>query len=382
MKEIPVAGAVPCLQRRLGRAAGPRVVWFAALGILAGAAIALSGCGKSNKLYIYNWTYYTPDSVIEKFEEEYNVKVIYDEFASNEDMYAKIMATNRKGLIGFFSRLFGRGYDIVFPSGDYVSIMIHQDMLEKIDKSKLSNLGNIDPEIVKRATYDPTMEYSVPYYYGAAGVIVNTARVPEFEQSWSIFSRPDLRNRMTMLDDMREVMGDALAYLGYSVNTKNPAQIAEARDLINNEWKPNLTKFDADAFGKGYANGDFWVVQGYAEVVYEEIMDNPQLMKDTFYFVPKEGGPAYLDSMCILKGAKNIDIAHKFIDFIHRPEIYAEFADEFGFPATANLPARQYKTGNSWYEMEDLIDTELKDDLGDALDLYNDAWFNSIRVGE
>ena len=381
MKEIPVAGAVPCLHRRLGRAAGPRV-WFAALGILAGAAIALSGCGKSNRLYIYNWTYYTPDSVIEKFEEEYDVKVIYDEFASNEDMYAKIMATNRKGLIGFFSRLFGRGYDIVFPSGDYVSIMIHQDMLEKIDKSKLSNLGNIDPEIVKRATYDPNMEYSVPYYYGAAGVIVNTARVPEFEQSWSIFGRQDLRNRMTMLDDMREVMGDALAYLGYSVNTKDPAQIAAARDLINNEWKPNLTKFDAEAFGKGYANGDFWVVQGYAEVVYEEIMDNEQLMRDTFYFVPQEGGPAYLDSMCILKGAKNVDLAHKFIDFIHRPEVYAEFADEFGFPATANLPARGYKTGNSWYEAEDLVNTELKDDIGEALDLYNDAWFNSIRVGE
>jgi spermidine/putrescine transport system substrate-binding protein len=276
----------------------------------------------------------------------------------------------------------GSGYDIVFPSGDYVSIMIHENMLEKIDKSKLSNLGNIDPTVLRKATYDPIMEYSVPYYYGAAGVIVNTALVPEFEQSWSIFSRTDLRGRMTMLDDMREVMGDALAYLGYSVNTKNPAQINRARDLINNEWKPNLTKFDAEAFGKGYANGDFWVVQGYAEVVYEEIMDNPQLMRDTFYFVPKEGGPAYLDSMCILKGSKNVDLAHKFIDYIHRPEIYAEFCDEFGFPATANVPARKYKSGDSWYSEDALVNTELKDDLGEALDRYNEAWFNSIRVGD
>jgi spermidine/putrescine transport system substrate-binding protein len=255
-------------------------------------------------------------------------------------------------------------------------------MLERIDKSKLSNLGNIDPAVLRKATYDPNMEYSVPYYYGAAGVIVNTARVPNFEQSWSIFGRTDLRGRMTMLDDMREVMCDALAYLGYSVNAANPAQIARARDLINNEWKPNLTKFDAESFGKGYANGDFWVVQGYAEVVYEEIMDNPQLLRDTFYFVPKEGGPAYLDSMCILKGSKNIDLAHKFIDFIHRPEIYAEFCDEFGFPATANVPARQYKSGNAWYSENDLVNTELKDDLGPVLDLYNDAWFNSIRVGD
>jgi len=368
MKEIPVAGAIP--QRR---AAGPRVRFVALVVLVALMPVSLFALGgqdsKKQRLYIYNWTYYTPDTVIQKFEKEYNVTVIYDEFASNEDMFAKLKAG-------------GSGYDIVFPSGDYVSIMIQQNMLERIDKSKLSNLGNIDPVVLKKATYDPNMEYSVPYYYGAAGVLVNTARVPNFERSWSIFSRQDLRNRMTMLDDMREVMGDALAFLGYSVNTKNPAEIAAAKDLINRSWKPNLVKFDAEAFGKGYANGDFWVVQGYAEVVYEEIMDNPQLMRDTVYFVPKEGGPAYLDSMCILKGSKNIDLAHKFIDFIHRPEIYAEFADEFGFPATANIPARRFKTGNSWYQAEDLVNTELKDDLGSTLDLYNDAWFNSIRVGE
>ena len=331
---------------------------------------AIVSCGPpKQRLYIYNWTYYTPDSVIEKFEKEYNATVIYDEFASNEDMFAKLKAG-------------GSGYDIVFPSGDYVSIMIAQNMLEKIDHAKLANLENIDPAVLQKAAYDPNMEFSVPYYYGAAGVIVNTARVPDFEESWSIFGRTDLRGRMTMLDDMREVMGDALAYLGYSVNSADPAEIHAAKDLINNVWKPNLTKFDAEAFGKGYANGDFWVVQGYAEVVFEEIMDIPQLMHDTYYFVPKEGGPAYLDSMCILKGSKNIDLAHKFIDFIHRPEIYAEFADVFGFPATANIPARQYKTGDSWYEAEDLVNTELKDDLGVVLDLYNDAWFNSIRVGE
>jgi spermidine/putrescine transport system substrate-binding protein len=181
---------------------------------------------------------------------------------------------------------------------------------------------------------------------------------------------------------MREVMGDALAFLGYSVNSHDPAQIAAARDLINNSWKPNLVKFDAEAFGKGYANGDFWVVQGYAEVVFEEIADNPRLMRDTVYFVPEEGGPAYLDSMCILKGSKNNDLAHKFIDFIHRPEIYAEFADTFGFPATVNIPARKLKTGNSWYSEKDLVNTTLKDDLGPALELYNDVWFNSIRVGD
>jgi spermidine/putrescine transport system substrate-binding protein len=85
--------------------------------------------------------------------------------------------------------------------------------------------------------------------------------------------------------------------------------------------------------------------------------------------------------MCILKGSKNKDMAHKFIDFIHRPEIYAEFCDFFGFPATANVPARRFIEGPTWYQPEDIAGTELKDDLGDALELYNNEWFNSNRAG-
>jgi len=343
------------------------------LSVMAALIVpVIISCDSREKLYIYNWTYYTPDSVIEKFENEFNVRVIYDEFASNEDMYAKLRANKGKRA----------GYDIVFPSKDYVPIMIRQDMLEKIDKSKLSNLGNIDPDLLKIASYDPDMEYSVPYFYGAAGIVVNTARVPDYDESWSIFAREDLKGRMTMLDDMREVMGGALAYMGRSVNTTDPVWITAAKDLINNFWKPNLVKFDAESFGKGYANGDFWVVHAFPEAVYEEIADLPQLIADTVFFFPKEGGPSYIDNMVILKGARNIDLAHKFIDFIHRPEIYAEFVDEFGLPATVNVPARQFKKGTALYSERDLFNTELVDDLGDNLELYTDAWFNSIRVGD
>jgi len=347
-----------------------RTVRRLAVVCILGLIVLLAGsCEKKQKLYIYNWTYYTPDSVIEKFEKEYNVRVIYDEFASNEDMYAKLKSG-------------GSGYDIVFPSADYTSIMIQQNMLEKIDKSLIPNIVNIDPVVLKNAKYDTNMEYSVPYYFGAAGVCVNTDKVPKFERSWSIFAREDLRGRMTMLDDMREVMGDALAFYGYSVNATDKAQIAKARDLINNSWKPNLVKFDADAFGKGFANGEFWVVQGYPEVVFEEIAEDEKMLANTVFFFPMEGGPAYIDSMCILKGSKNIKLAHQFINFIHKPEIYAEFTDEFGFPATANVPARKFKRKAPMYEAEELLNVEIKFDLGSDLDLYNDAWFNSIRAGE
>jgi|TergutMp193P3_1026864.scaffolds.fasta_scaffold34092_2 spermidine/putrescine transport system substrate-binding protein len=376
MEEIPTMGAVP-QKSRTGLRVRLTVSVFMALAI-----IMMGSCDKRERLYVYNWTYYLPYSVIEKFEEEYNVRVIYDEYPSNEDMYAKIMASNRKGLLGWFSRLFGRSYDIVFPSADYVSIMMDQELFSRIDKSKIPNIANIDPAVLLQTTYDPQMEYSVPYYFGAAGVIVNKAKVPVFEESWSIFARTDLAGHMTMLDDMREVMGDALVYLGYSVNTVNPPEIMAARDLINNSWKPNIVKFDADAFAKGYANGDFWVIQGYAEAVYEEIAEDYEMMANTVFFIPKEGGPAYIDSMCILRDARNIELAHKFINFIHKPEIYAEIVDGLYLPATVNIPARGYKKVPAWYSAEDLAQVELKMDIGSTLDLYNNAWFDSIRIGD
>ena len=331
--------------------------------------LMLSGCiNRGNRLYIYNWTYYTPHSILEKFEKEYGVKIYYDEYDSNEAMYAKIKAG-------------GSGYDLVFPSADYVSIMIKQNMLEPIDKSLLTNLDNIDPEIYSIISFDPHMEYSIPYYYGTSGIAVNTLRVSEYEKSWSIFSRKDLKGKMTMLDDYREVIGGALAYLGYSVNTANPAEIEEASELVNTEWKPNLIKFDSEAFGKGFADNNFWVAQGYAEAIFEELSDDSELRGNIEFFVPEEGGPSYLDSMCILKGSKNIEMAHKFIDFIHRPEIYAEFTDYFAFPSTVNVPARQYKKVTPYYEVEALHNTEMMEDVGEALDFYNRAWFNTIRIG-
>lgn len=336
---------------------------------LVSVLLILSGCGTSSKsktLYIFNWTYYTPDSVIQKFEKEYGVKVVYDTFASNEEMFAKLKAG-------------GANYDITFPSGDYVSIMIKEGMLEKIDKSKLKNFANIDPAVLALCDFDPGNQYSVPYYMGAAGVAVNKSKVKSYDKSWSIFARKDLANRMIMLDDMREVMGDALKYLGYSVNTVDQKQIDQARDLINKVWKPNLLKFDAEAFAKSFAAGEVWVAQGYAESIFAEV--DKANWKDVDFFIPKEGGPSYLDSMVILKGSKNKDLALKFIDFIHRPEIYAEFCDYFGFPSTANVPARALKKGESWYRPEDLLNCELKKDVGADLEKYNAAW-QAIRVGK
>ncbi len=347
--------------------AGRRIALALLLVLVAAFAVGCSKDSKaSKKLYIFNWTYYTPDSVIEKFEKEFGVDVIYDSFASNEEMFAKLKAG-------------GADYDICFPSGDYVSIMIKEGMLAKIDKSALKNFGNIDPEVLTRSDFDPGNEYSVPYYMGAAGVAVNKTKVAEYEKSWSIFGRKDLAGKMIMLDDMREVLGDALKYLGYSVNSTNVEEIEKAKELVDKEWKPNLLKFDAEAFAKNFAAGEVWVAQGYAESIYAEM--DPSRWGEVDFFIPKEGGPSYIDSMVILKDSKNSKLALSFIDFIHRPEIYAEFCDAFGFPATANVPARALKKGAEYYSAESLAPCELKKDVGADLEKYNAAW-QQIKVGK
>jgi spermidine/putrescine transport system substrate-binding protein len=255
--------------RRMGM---KKFLLFAFVIVFFSVFFLLSSCNKSNVLRIYNWADYIPEEVIQQFEKEYNCKVIYDTFASNEEMFAKIKSG-------------GTGYDIVFPSGDHVKMMINEGLLEKLDLSKIPNFKNIDPIVLSKTTYDPNHEYSVPYMMGTTGLIVNKKYLKDYEKSWSIYERADLKGKMTLLDDMREVFGAALKYLGYSVNTTNPDEIEQAKQVIL-KWKENIVKFDATTYAQGVVNGEFWVVHGYPENVFQLIPEED--LENFEFFVPKK----------------------------------------------------------------------------------------------
>ncbi len=340
-----------------------------AIAVMSMVLVGVSSCNRgakgsssANKLYLYNWTYYTPDEIIEQFEEEFNVDVVVDNFSSNEDMFAKLMAGG------------GKGYDIIFPSADYTSIMIGLGLVQELDHSKLPNLRYVSDLVRSKAVYDPDMRYSVPYNMGATGVAVNTARAPEgYAHDWSIFEDTRFAKRMSLLDDMREVMGAALKHLGYSVNTTDAAELAEAKALINDKWKPNIVKFDAEAFGKAFSQGEFWAVHGYAENIFEEFPESKWGEID--FFLPPEGGALSIDNMVILKSSEHSDLAHEFINFIHRPEVYAIFLDTFRYPAITNTEAGKYTQYAPYYQAEDVNDNfEVLQDLKDDLELYNKIW--------
>lgn len=339
-----------------------------AAGLLFAAAFGLASCEKKQVLKLYSWTYYTPSDVVAAFEKEFDCKVVVTEYDSNETMYNKLVNGGAKS------------FDIVVPSQDFVSIMLKKGMLQPIDQSKFTNRSKINPKILEKIDYDPEMVYAVPYYFGAAGISVNKKKVPggNYERTWNIFADPQFAGHASMMDDYREVIGDALKYQGYSVCTKNEQELESAVDLIKTKWLPNIVKFDAEGFGKDFARGDLWLCQGYAECVYGEIPEEE--WEDTIdFFIPEDGGPSYLDSMCILKDSKNVELASEFINFIHVPENYAKFLDFFRFPDYVNLEAEKYRTTKPMYPAETMEKCELKDDIGDWLDKYYSLW-ESLRI--
>ncbi len=332
------------------------------------AAMGLVSCNKKQVLKLYSWTYYTPTDVVEAFEKEFDCKVVVTEYDSNETMFNKLINGGAKS------------FDIVVPSQDYVSIMMEKNMFRKIDQSKFTNRDKINPKILEKITYDPNMEYAVPYYFGAAGISVNKKKVSSqnYERTWNIFADPQFKNHASMMDDYREVIGDALMYQGHSVSTKNYDELKSAIDLIKNKWCPNIVKFDAEGFGKDFARGDLWLCQGYAEVIYGEVPEE-EWDSTIDFFIPEEGGPSYLDSMCILRDSKNVALASEFINFIHRPENYAKFLDFFRFPCYINMEAEKYMKTTPMYPAEIMDKCELKNDLGDYLENYYSLW-EKIRV--
>ena len=332
----------------------------------------LSSCSKKNDrtLYLYNWTYYTPESLLRKFEQEFDCKVTLDSYSTCDEMYAKIKGG-------------AKGYDIVIPSNDFVSIMLKQGMLRELDQKKLTNRSKINPVILAKLE-DSDMKYTVPYALSATGVIVNKAKAQaagiDYKRDYSIFADKRFAGHATMMDEMREVIGCALIHKGYDMNSINDAEINEATDMIIKEWKPNLVKFDAEGFGKSFASGDFWLCQGYPEIVFGEV--DSEKWEDTIdFFIPEEGGPATVDCMCILKDAPHYELANEFINFIHRPENYAVFIDEFGYPCVVNPEALQYVTRKPMYDAEQAYTCTLKQDLGEHLDKYNEQW-QKIRFAE
>lgn len=335
---------------------------FLATSTAALAAASLPSCSQKseNSLRLYTWADYIDPKLVATFESQFNCKLEIDTFDSNEAMYSKLTAG-------------ATGYDVYTPSSYMVKAMIREKMLLPLDHTKLPNLENVDSGYLKLAL-DPNMDYSVPYMMASTCLAWQDSKIPNADVSYAMLDLPELSGRITLLDDMREVLGAALLALGLGMNSKNPEDLAKARDVAR-RWKKNIAKFDSEQYKSGIASGEFFLVQGYPSDLLQVTEENEEVRVK----IPKEGSAFSCDDLCIFEGSSKVALAHSFINFLcdatnaaqnmkaivcHAPnsEAYKLLSEDFrGNPALFPDEAVMAKCAPI-------------DDLGDALALWSKTW--------
>lgn len=340
---------------------------LASLLCLSLAFLAL-GCGpKRPTLHIYNWADYMDPDLIAEFERAYGCRVVIDTFDSNESLYAKIKAG-------------AKGYDLIFPTTYMSRIMFEEGLIQTIDHTRIPNLVHIDRDYLRDLAVDKRMTYSVPYMIGTTGIAYRQDQVQNVEPTWAVFDRTDLRRRMTMLNDMRETIGAALKFLGYSLNTTDEAQLEEALVVVR-RWQANLAKFEAEAYKPGIASGEFLVVHGYMG----DIMQVQEENENVVFLLPREGFAIGCDDMVIPVSARQVDLAYQFINFLHEPANAARNTN-FTFylsPNTAAYPLmnEEIRENPAIFVPEHLLKkAEIIRDLGADNAKYIRVW-DRIRSG-
>lgn len=333
------------------------ILILAALILLS---LGLSGCRDRPTLYVYNWGDYIDEILIAEFEAETKMKVVYDTYATNEDMYVKMKSG-------------GSTYDVIFPSDYMLTRMLEEDMLAKLDLLKIPNAQHIE-ERFRGLDYDPDNAYSVPYTWGTVGILYNTTMVDDVVDSWDILWDPKYAKEILMLDSQRDSIAVALLKLGYSINTLDPHELEEAGELLK-EQKPLVLAYVVDEGQDKMIAGEAALAVVWSGEATNARKENPDLA----FAIPKEGTNVWFDVMAVPKDAKNKDGAMRFINFMNDPEIALRNAEYTGY-ATPNKAARdmlprEIAEDRSIYpEEEDLVDAEIFVNLGQTLSIYDRIW--------
>lgn len=340
------------------------------LSLLLAAALCLSlfllaGCGTGKPvLHVYNWGQYIDPTVITQFEQEYGVRVVYDTFASNEEMYAKIKAS-------------GGGYDVLFPSDYMVQRMAREGLLAEINWDNVPNVSFID-ERFKSPSYDPDNLYSVPYMWGTVGIAYNKTMITEPVNSWNILWDEDYAGKILMYNSSRDSMMVALRKLGYDINTRDEAEINAAVQALK-EQKPLVLAYVEDDVQDKMIAGEAAMAVMYSGDYHEIKGQNP----DVEYVIPQEGSNVWTDAMVILKSTKNKELAEKFINFMCRTDIALLNVEEIRYatPHTGALAELDEETRNdkSIYPTDEQLENcDTYEDLGEYTRLYDEAWTQII----
>lgn len=327
--------------------------------------LTLSACGKKDQakeeIFVYNWGEYIDPSILKDFQKETGIKVNYDTYASNEDLYIKMTQSQDK-------------YDVIVPSDYMIERLIKEDLIQEINFENIPNFSGVE-DILKNPSFDPENKYSVPYFWGTVGIVYNKSEVKDKVDSWDILWNEKYKDQIIMYNSQRDTLGLALKRLGYSLNSTNEKELEEAKKSLI-EQKPLVYAYLDD-------DGRDVVVQGDANLSVMYSGDALLMMaqnEDLDYVVPKEGSNIWYDSMVIPKNAQNVSGAEKFINYMLKPEVQAKNAEYcVGYTSPVKgvkdlLPDEIKNSKVAYPDIDLLPPLESFRDLGDFIKVYDRIW--------
>ncbi|MGH6715121.1 MAG: polyamine ABC transporter substrate-binding protein [Bradyrhizobium sp.] len=325
-----------------------------AAAVLAAAFVASADAGE-RRVNFYNWSDYIAPGVLDGFTRQTGIKVVYDTFDSNEALETRLMAGQS-------------GYDLVVPTAYSLQRLIKANIFQKLDKSKLPNVANAWPFVVRHlATYDPGNLYAVNYMWGTTGVGYNVKMVHKIlgptakVDSWDIVFKPENLAKfkdcgVEMLDSPDDIFPAALNYLGLDPNSTRPADLEKAADVVG-KIRPYVRKFHSSEYLNALATGDICLAVGWSGDIMQARRRAAEARNgiEIGYSIPKEGAQLFFDNLAIPADADHVAEAYKLINYLYRPEVAARNSNFLSY-ANGNLASQK------------LLDPKIRDDK----DIYPD----------
>ncbi len=326
--------------------------------LLLGAAAAVG----EGSITVFNWYDYIDENLMYEFTDETGIDVTYVNFTTNEEMFVKLSSG-------------AADYDLIFPSDYIIERMIKQDMIAEINFDNIPNANGI-LEWLQKPAYDPEGKFSVPYMWGTVGILYNETMVEEPIDSWTQLFSEKYQNNVFMMDSIRDTLGVTLKMQGYSMNTRDEAQLNEAKDLLIEQKEKGIVKaYQVDETKDKMISGEAALALIYSGDAVYSMAENPDLN----YVVPKEGSNVWIDAMVIPKNAKNQEGAEKLIDFLCRPDVARRNMEYIGYSSpivqVVEEMTEEEKANPALNPSQETVENcEFFSDIMDDIALYDGIW--------